>query len=73
MGKGWGRCFFCQIEPKFPLPYTLVEGFQASGLGYLHAVYAQIQYRGPKTGEQEVQLSCKDDTLCPSGYKIYLW
>ena len=22
--KGWGRCFFCQIEPNWPLPYSTV-------------------------------------------------
>ena len=22
--KGWGRCFFCQIAPNWPLPYSTV-------------------------------------------------
>ena len=36
-------------------------------------VYAWVQCLEPKTGEQRVQLSREDETLCPSGYIIYLW
>ena len=44
-GEMGGRCFFCQFEPNFPLPYcTVVEGCPAGGLCH-HAVpvYAQVQ------------------------------
>ena len=37
------------------------------------AVYAQVQCREPKTGQQKVQLQCEDNYHCQSGYIIYLW
>ena len=34
------------------------------------SVYAQVQCREPKTGQQKVQLYCEDNSHCQSGYSL---
>ena len=52
--RGGGWCFFTQIEPNWPLPYSTVP----------------VQCREPKTGQEKVQFYCEDDWLWPSCYYL---
>ena len=37
------------------------------------AVYVEVQYREPKTGQQKVQLYCEYDKHCQSGYNLSMF
>ena len=76
--RGGGWCFFTQVEPYWPMLYTvqyrastMVEGCQTGGLGHLlQNIYARVQCREPKTGQKKVQLCCEDNWLWPSCYYL---
>ena len=50
----------------------MVEGCQAGWLGHLLAiaVYARVQCREPKTGQERVQFYCEDDILFLFSYYL---
>ena len=72
--KGWGQCFFRQIEPNGPLPYSTVPAPRlrdaSQRAGSPIAVYARVQCRDPKTGQEKVQFYCKYDSLFLSSYYL---
>ena len=74
--KGWGQCFFRQIEPIWPLPYSTVpvprlrDARPMGWVTYWIAVYAWVQRRDPKTGQEKVQFYCKDNSLFLSSYYL---
>ena len=54
-----------QIEPNWPLPSVACQhhckGMLGRQAGSPIAVYAQVQCREPKTGQQKVHFYCEDD------------
>ena len=76
MGKWGGRRVFCQAEPNFPLPYSTVPVPQLSDArpaGWVicySTVYARVQCREPKTGQQKVQLSRKTKYFAHLGINL---
>ena len=72
--RGGGRRFFTQIEPNWPLPYTVPCQYNGWGMpgrrraGSPIVVYARVQCPEPKTGQEKVQFYCKDHLII-----IYLW
>ena len=73
--KDWGRHFFHQIEPNWPLPYTVpcqYHGWGMPGLlaGSPIAVYAEVQCPEPKTGQEKVQFNGEDNLLFLSFYYL---
>ena len=67
--------FFTQIEPNWPLPYSIPCQYHGWGMpgrraGSPIAVYARAQCREPNRGQQKVHLYCEDDSLFLSSYYL---
>ena len=53
------------------MPVTLLRYARLAGwVTYCSTVYAQVQCRKPKTGQEKVQLYCEDDSHFLSSYYL---
>ena len=74
MGKGRGPTLLLS-NWTYLSTVVIYRGWGMAGrrAGSSVAVYAQVQCQEPKIGQQKVQISSEDETLCPSVFIIYLW
>ena len=63
--KEWGQLVYSRIESNFPLPYSTMpvpqfkDARPTGWVTFYSTVYARVQRREPKTGQEKVQFSRK--------------